>query len=222
MSRDACLGAVVSACILIASFGTAHAVPRTSSVTLEWTAPGDDGQVGAAAAYDLRFAEMPISDETWDAATPVRDLPKPAGAGKREKIKVRGLEPGRKYYFAVRAVDEAGNWSSLSNVANKAAPDPAAAPAQFPIAMSAPWPCPARNYMRLEITLPAAGAIHVNVHDIAGRRVKTLAEGPYPAGTTLLQWDFIDERGRSLPFGQYWVVGVLGDTTITTRLTRIP
>lgn len=29
------------------------------SVTLAWTAPGDDGKIGTASAYDLRYATAP-------------------------------------------------------------------------------------------------------------------------------------------------------------------
>ena len=87
------------------------------SVTLVWSAPGDDGPYGAAAAYACRFAETPVTEENWDAAEAVplpADLcPGPAGA--RDRATVTGLAAGSAYWFAVRTRDEAGNWSGVSN-----------------------------------------------------------------------------------------------------------
>jgi len=38
------------------------------------------------------------------------------GSGHQESLTISGLEVGQEYSFALRAVDEAGNWSDLSNV----------------------------------------------------------------------------------------------------------
>ncbi len=86
-------------------------------VTLHWTAPGNDGAVGRAAQYDLRYATNPISEATWAAALPVRDVPEPAAAGAEESFRVPGLVSGATYHFALKAADDAANWSALSNVA---------------------------------------------------------------------------------------------------------
>ena len=87
------------------------------SVSFGWTAPGDDGGVGQAAEYDLRFAGDPITEGTWEQATPASELPTPALAGSGETFTARGLELDTVYHFALRTADEAGNWSGLSNVA---------------------------------------------------------------------------------------------------------
>ncbi len=86
------------------------------TVTLSWTAPGDDGLVGTAAAYELRVSGSSINDANWGAATVVGGMPTPLPAGTRQGTVVRGLTPGTTYYFAMKTVDEAGNWSGLSNV----------------------------------------------------------------------------------------------------------
>jgi hypothetical protein len=89
-----------------------------SSVLLAWSAPGDDGAVGQAVAYDLRFATQPISAATFASATPVPGLPTPGPAGALQEFSVTGLSANVSYFFALRALDEAGNWSVLSNVVN--------------------------------------------------------------------------------------------------------
>lgn len=86
------------------------------SVNLAWTAPGDDGAIGTATLYDLRFSGSPIDAGNWDLATPVSGLPAPRVAGTRQTFTVRGLSSGTTYYFAIRTRDDAGNWSGVSNV----------------------------------------------------------------------------------------------------------
>ena len=95
---------------------------RADSVSLTWTAPGDDGSVGRASAYDLRYSETPIAADTaswWSSATPVGTMPAPLTAGSRESFIVAGLGTGKTFYFVIRASDEVPNLSGYSNVAVK-------------------------------------------------------------------------------------------------------
>jgi subtilisin family serine protease len=85
-------------------------------LALSWTAPGDDGSVGTAMGYDVRYASSPIVDQAgWDAATPATGEPNPSIAGSAETMQVTGLTPSTTYYFAIRAQDEYGNLGDLSN-----------------------------------------------------------------------------------------------------------
>lgn len=86
------------------------------SVTLVWTAPGDDGMIGTASNYEMRVSQTPITLANWTAASVVSGLPSPMLAGTRQSVTVRGLSSGTTYYFAIRSVDDNGNWSGLSNV----------------------------------------------------------------------------------------------------------
>jgi len=93
-------------------------------VNLTWTAPGDDGAIGTASSYDLRHASFPITTNTWDVATPVSDEPSPRAVGGSESLRVDGLAVGVMHYFALKAFDEAGNGSILSNVLQVSTPRP--------------------------------------------------------------------------------------------------
>lgn len=90
-----------------------------AEVTLSWTAPGDNGMVGRASQYDLRYATIPITDANWAQATKVTNLPAPKQAGNRETFKVGGLLAATTYYFSLKTADARPNWSILSNVAFK-------------------------------------------------------------------------------------------------------
>jgi len=90
--------------------------PTTSSVTLTWTAPGNDTTSGTAARYDIRYYRLPITDANWALAPRATGPPKPKPAGSKETFVVTGLSPSSSYYFALKAADEKPNWSALSNV----------------------------------------------------------------------------------------------------------
>lgn len=88
-----------------------------NSVTLHWTAPGDDGGAGTASQYDIRFSTSNINDANWATATQANNEPAPSAAGTAEAFTVTSLQPATIYYFAIKVADEASNWSALSNVA---------------------------------------------------------------------------------------------------------
>ena len=117
-------------------FGLQPAQAQTaadSTITLLWTASGDDGTVGTAARYDLRYRTVGITgtDTTswWSAATPVTGLPTPRAAGSTDSVKVKGFMPLTTYYFVLRVADEVPNWSGFSNLTVKATPGDLTAPA---------------------------------------------------------------------------------------------
>jgi chitodextrinase len=97
-----------------------------SSAILTWSAPGDDGNVGFASSYYLKYSTAALAnnasesqtDTWWSAAVDVSGEPAPRQAGTAESLTLAGLSASTRYYVAIRAVDEAGNISSTSNVAS--------------------------------------------------------------------------------------------------------
>lgn len=86
-------------------------------VTLTWTATGDNGSKGTATSYDVRCSTLPIvSSATWEDALLCDGEPLPRSPGDSERFVFTSLLPAGKYYFCVRALDEAGNQSGLSNL----------------------------------------------------------------------------------------------------------
>ena len=92
--------------------------PTPDSITLTWTASGDDGDVGTASQYDIRYSTSPIDEGNWDAATQVDGEPAPSPSGTAETFTVAGLFTATTYYFAMKVADEVPNWSELSNIAS--------------------------------------------------------------------------------------------------------
>ncbi len=85
-------------------------------VILHWTATGDDGAVGQATRYEVRWDVTPIlTEDDWaNSALPVDGpYPAPAAAGTAQEMTAH-FAPGVTLYFAVKACDEDGNWSEVS------------------------------------------------------------------------------------------------------------
>ncbi len=103
------------------------AIRGVNALVLQWTAPGNDGPIGRASAYDVRRSLQPIDAANFGAATALTAAA-PGDPGTEDSLRVGGLTEGLTYYFAMRALDLDGNQGSISNVV--AATLPIASPAQ--------------------------------------------------------------------------------------------
>jgi hypothetical protein len=88
-----------------------------SSVTLQWTAPDEDGTTPvappeAATTYDMRYAVG--GSITFSSATLATGEPVPAAPGTVQSMVVTGLLPGTTYTFQIMAIDADGNLGALS------------------------------------------------------------------------------------------------------------
>ncbi len=93
------------------------------SITLTWTAPGDDGTSGNKIAnYDLRYQEYYVRDdnyeEWWEFANPVSPEPVAVLPGEQQSYTITGLTAAKEYYFVILSQDDMGNWSDYSNQAS--------------------------------------------------------------------------------------------------------
>jgi hypothetical protein len=112
--------------------------PTGSSITLSWTAPGDDGSTGTATTYDIRYSTSAITDANWGSATQVTGEPAPAAAGTAQNMTVSGLTSDTTYHFALKTSDEVPNVSALSNVPSGRTSDVTAPAAVTNLAASSP------------------------------------------------------------------------------------
>ena len=192
----------------------------TATITLTWTAPGDDGQNGTAAQYDLRYMTIPISEANYALCTQVPGEPVPAAAGTTQTFTVTGLNYGTTYYFALKTSDERGNWSTISNVVAKTANAIPTGIGDGPVALkfSAPYPNPSRGRASFSIGIPRETDVDIEAYDVTGRLVRTLQKGVQPPGERTLVWDLRSNEGIPLSAGVYLVRARIGDQVINRRV----
>lgn len=116
MSHRVARSAIAMAFAGLMACASARAATTPTSVTLQWTAPGDDGASGTAAQYDVRWSTSPITEGNFAAATRAGGAPVPLTAGTTQSMDVTGLTPSTTYWFAIRSADDQGNWSAISNL----------------------------------------------------------------------------------------------------------
>lgn len=91
-----------------------------TKITVTWTASGDDGNTGTAAAYQLRWSTTPIDAMNFPAANLVPTAaPQPAGSTETANIVVPPESP---IFIALIVIDEQFNASTLSNVVTATTP----------------------------------------------------------------------------------------------------
>jgi hypothetical protein len=94
-----------------------------TSIALRWTAPGNDGLIGTAASYDVRYSTSPITSANFASAAAATGEPAPALAGSVQTFTITGLVGSTTYYVAMKTTDAAGNLSLISNVVSRATLD---------------------------------------------------------------------------------------------------
>ena len=88
--------------------------PPQGRITLEWTAPGDDGSLdGPVSTYDIRYDTSPIETaRDFAEATPAPYNDDPSAPGETDSFSIT-LAPETTYYFAVVAQDDNFNRSAI-------------------------------------------------------------------------------------------------------------
>jgi hypothetical protein len=170
-----------------------------TSFLLTWTAPGDDGVNGTASAYDVRYSTERITELNWESATPVASVPPPKPAGAADSLLVSGLTVQQNYFFAVKTADEVPNWSGISNET------PALALG------NRLWVYPLRATPGNSITIvyrrahSGTTALHAHYRDEEDQWVMIEADGPWPPGIYVREWDFKDYKDEyhASPYGMY-------------------
>ncbi|MBN2565155.1 MAG: choice-of-anchor D domain-containing protein [Candidatus Eisenbacteria bacterium] len=89
------------------------------------------------------------------------------------------------------------------------------------LALSHGSPNPFSERTALSLTLPASATALVEIYDVAGRVVATLADGSLPAGENRLTWDGVDSQGTRAATGIYFCRAQVGDWKQTTKIVLL-
>lgn len=64
---------------------------------------------------------------------------------------------------------------------------------------------PARGPVEAELRLSRPGPVAARIYNVRGALVRTIQDGPAPAGISALRWDGRDDRGATAPAGIYFL-----------------
>jgi hypothetical protein len=162
---------------------------------LEWTARGDDGVLGSASTYEIRYSMYTVLDENnWLEGERIENNIVPAPSGTRESFIVDVPIPERNHSFAIMVGDEVTNWSTVSNHALALGTE------------SYLWVYPqdVRKGDKVTVVFRAPGDQQVDIELFAmvstcGTGDVTLYSGIPEAGIYTVEYDFFDRDT-----GKYW------------------
>jgi hypothetical protein len=86
------------------------------------------------------------------------------------------------------------------------------------VALARPSPNPLVSETTLRYTLSAPAPVALSIHDVTGRRVATLVESCWPAGSHSAVWNGCDESGARVASGVYFAHLLAGDAVRTRKL----
>jgi hypothetical protein len=204
-------------------------VKTDTSITLDWTAPGDDGSGGGpAVAYALRYSSLPLSADrvAWfSVATRVVALPMPQAPGSRESVTVKGLTLDSGLTFLLRAIDDVGNMSDLSNPVTTTTlevdQNAIQPPRQLTLEQNYPNPFNPETTIRYgvaSVRTKTPTKLRLIILNLIGQPVRTLVNKELAQGYYEARWDGRDDYGRMLPTGLYLYRLEAGETIVSRKM----
>ena len=134
-------------------------------------------------------------------------------AGIECQIELADLSPTG--HLNVDAIRELPEWVGIEDE------PPAAAPAARLAIAAEPSVLSGNQSARIVFSIPRSARVAVDLFDVQGRRVATLASGPRNAGIHRVAWDGRFQEGGRAPAGVYLVRLATADGTATAKLTRV-
>jgi hypothetical protein len=90
--------------------------PTNTSIMLTWTAPGDNGTLGTATGYIVKYSTSgQITASNWASAATFDQSWAPLAGGSAETHVITGLSPDTTYWIAIKAYDKVPNYGAVSN-----------------------------------------------------------------------------------------------------------
>jgi len=205
-----------------------------NSISLRWTAPGDDGYTGTASLYDVRYSTSPLGSDTsawWEAADTAIGEPNPQPAGLEETFELSGLAAHTRYYIALETADERPNWSLISNIVTDSTQEVGVKmsedgdlPKGFSLFQNYPNPFNPTTLIRYQLSAVRGrpSAVTLRIYNIAGQLVRTLVDAHQPPGVYRGSWDGKDSLGHDVASGVYLCrLQVIGDGLAVERTRKI-
>ncbi len=88
-------------------------------IELTWNSTGDDGQIGTSDYYLVKYSTEPVTEANFLTSISWELPPVPQISGTLQSVTIDGLLPDTRYYFAIKSVDDALNFSEISNCADQ-------------------------------------------------------------------------------------------------------
>jgi len=202
------------------SIGTAPA-PIRRGIPATLNASFSDAETGGGGILAAEFS-VGAAPAVAGSGSAMTVTPNASGADASANLNTASLPIGA-FTLWLRARDTAGNWGPAGGLALLSNGDGVTAVGDLPRVdfLAPPTPNPFRGGTSLHFGLSRAGEARLELFDVGGRRVRTLANGMYSPGSHTVPWDGRDDGGHVAGAGIYFVRLVTPAGTYRTRLVSL-
>ncbi len=188
-------------------------VPGASGQRLRVTyAPANDGTSARVTATIVNEQAQSFADGLLRFVVTADSIPYKVDNGVLKQTIVEGAT-------AVCYVAVPISASGITSVA--LSPGPRPEPPITRVTLFPTSPNPSRTTASVRYALPAAANVRLEVFDLSGRRVATLAEGPTEPGQNEAVWDLTGADGRRVTSGIYFLKLEAGDESVTGKIVVV-
>lgn len=138
-------------------------------------------------------------------------------------VTIKGLAPGKRYYFRVTARDDQGHETGFSNLLridvdqpSDISEEPGSLPDEFVLHHN--YPNPFNPSTTIRYGLPVDARVNVSIYNILGQRVRQLVDKDQTAGYQTVTWNGRNDAGRPVPSGVYLYQIVAGDFRASKKM----
>lgn len=198
-----------------------------TSITVTWTAPGDNGTEGVASEYDIRYSTIPIGTANWDNIQQAAGEPAPKPCGSIETFTINDLVPDTWYFIAIITADEANNWSGLSNIiavktlslSLDVDEDQNDIPNDFHLAQN--YPNPFNPSTKIDFSIPVTAHVTISIYNTLGQETATIVDELKSPGNYSIVWNGVDAHGRTVSSGIYMYRIKAGEFVATRKMALV-
>ena len=176
--------------------------------------PGTTYYAWASLIPDLNAAIATIANDMSTADSPIILVDQNSGFDLETMMQSNGLHPNE-----VGEVQMAQTW--YAELAPRLDLSPVGPPGPIQVVAVRATPNPFNPRTEISFSLLQTGRVELGIYDPTGRRITTLAERVFSAGSHDLIWQGRDATGHELPSGIYLVHLRTGQTAVTEKVTLL-
>jgi hypothetical protein len=120
--------------------------------------------------------------------------------------------PGRTYTYQVGGVQ--GDREFLSFTLSVSVPE-------IPLTLYQNYPNPFNPSTSISFYMPGPGRVRLDIFDVQGRRIRTLADSQFEAGRHTVHWNGLNDAGAGVSSGVYLYRLVTGKSSLTRKLVMM-
>jgi hypothetical protein len=80
---------------------------------------------------------------------------------------------------------------------------------------------PAQLPCKLMVNIPQPVHTSLTIHDVSGQQIRTLIPGETMSGTFMMTWDGMDDKGRTVPAGTYFITLMQDEVAVTKKAVLV-